>query len=113
MSSEPLDRPGAPEPPAGPATQSQGSTSVLERTQEEHAPGDEERYAHYVRKERITESAVFGKPVVALCGKIWTPTRNPDRFPICPTCKAIYEQMGKQGSGWPFGPDVPGSGSDK
>ncbi|MGO1857920.1 DUF3039 domain-containing protein, partial [Ancrocorticia populi] len=39
-----------------------GSTELLERTEEQRAPGDEERYAHYVRKERITESAVEGQP---------------------------------------------------
>jgi hypothetical protein len=83
---------------------------VLERVREQRDPGDEERYAHYVRKDKITESAVLGRPVVALCGKVWTPSRNPDRFPVCPTCKAIRDRLGSQGSGWPFGPDVPGNG---
>lgn len=87
-----------------------GSTELLERTEEQRAPGDEERYAHYVRKERITESAVEGQPVVALCGKVWTPTRNPDKFPVCPTCKEIYNQMKNGGQGWPFDSGVPGSG---
>jgi uncharacterized C2H2 Zn-finger protein len=31
--------------------------------------------------------------VKALCGKMWVPTRDPDRFPICPNCKDIYEKM--------------------
>ena len=109
MSTSLPEPPSAPGAPGGPETAQSAGTDLLERTEEQHAPGDEERFAHYVRKERITESAIEGKPVVALCGKIWTPTRNPDRFPICPTCKAIFEQMGKGGSGWPFGPDVPGS----
>lgn len=56
-------------------------------------PGDHERYSHYVRKEKIVESAVTGKPVRALCGKKWLPNRNPDKFPICPACKAVYEKM--------------------
>lgn len=55
--------------------------------------GDHDRFAHYVRKNRIVESAVEGSAVVALCGKKWVPTRNPDRYPICPTCREIYEQM--------------------
>lgn len=58
-----------------------------------HEPGDHERFAHYVRKDKIVESAVTGKPVKALCGKKWTPGRNPDKFPVCPTCKEIYEKM--------------------
>ena len=32
-------------------------------------PGDHERFSHYVRKEKIMESALTGEPVVALCGK--------------------------------------------
>ena len=92
------------------ATETGGSTELLERTEEQRAPGYEERYAHYVRKERITESAVMGQPVVALCGKVWTPTRNPDKFPVCPTCKEIYAQMKNGGQGWPFDSGVPGSG---
>ncbi|MCF2707148.1 DUF3039 domain-containing protein [Arcanobacterium haemolyticum] len=109
MSTLPPEPPSTPGYPAGPETSQSLGTDVLERTEERKAPGDDERYAHYVRKDRITESAVLGQPVVALCGKVWTPTRNPDRYPVCPICKEIFAQMGKGGSGWPFGPDVPGS----
>ena len=30
--------------------------------------GDHERFAHYVLKDKIVDSAVLGTPVVALCG---------------------------------------------
>ena len=104
-----LGEPDAPSAPGAPGLAPSSTTSVLEETREEHSPGDEERYAHYVRKEKITRSLIEGGPVVALCGKVWTPVRNPDKFPICPTCKAIYEGM-KQGGSWPFGGDVPSQG---
>jgi hypothetical protein len=55
--------------------------------------GDHDKFSHYVKKEKIVESAVTGKPVRALCGKKWTPNSNPERFPVCPTCKEIYESM--------------------
>ena len=89
--SEPLP-PTSPEPDR---LSSAGSTGVLERpeTREEAAPGDAERYAHYVKKEKVTAAAVSGGPVVALCGKVWTPTRDPSKFPVCPVCKEIYEGM--------------------
>lgn len=58
-----------------------------------HDDGDRERFAHYVQKDKITESAVTGAPVIALCGKVWVPTRDPKRFPVCPECKKIYEEM--------------------
>ncbi|GAA2597451.1 DUF3039 domain-containing protein [Actinomadura fulvescens] len=58
-----------------------------------HGDGDHERFAHYVKKAKITESAVSGTPVVALCGKIWVPNRDPKKYPVCPECKEIYESM--------------------
>ncbi len=78
--------------PGGPST----STALLEREQVEERlaePGDHERFAHYVRKEKILESAMSGDPVVALCGKVWVPGRDPSKFPVCPTCKEIYEGL--------------------
>jgi hypothetical protein len=53
--------------------------------------GDHERFAHYVLKDRIVESVVTGTPVVALCGKVWVPSRDPARFPVCPECKRLLE----------------------
>ena len=76
-----------------------GGTDVLDREleklleEESLDPGDHDRFAHYVKKEQILESAVTGKPVKALCGKKWTPGRDPDKFPVCPTCREIYERM--------------------
>ena len=39
------------------------------------------------------ESALSGEPVIALCGKVWTPGRDPQRFPVCPECKEIYQGL--------------------
>ena len=77
----------------------QGGLATLDRELEELIreeniePGDHERFSHYVKKEKILESAITGKPVRALCGKKWTPGRDPEKFPICPTCKEIYESL--------------------
>ena len=62
-------------------------------------PGDHERYSHYVRKDKVVESAVMGNPVVALCGKVWIPSRDPEKFPVCPECKDVYEQMKRNEEG--------------
>ena len=56
-------------------------------------PGDAEKFSHYVKKEKILESAMTGLPVRALCGKMWTPSRDPEKFPVCPECKDVYESM--------------------
>jgi hypothetical protein len=71
----------------------EGGVIVDERVEEQVEPGDHERFAHYVKKEKIVESAVMGAPVVALCGKVWIPNRDPGKFPVCPQCKAIFEGL--------------------
>lgn len=84
---------------ADPGTPGGGATGTLDRElqelieSEQIEPGDHERFSHYVPKDKIVESAITGKPVRALCGKKWTPTRDPEKFPICPACKVIYEGM--------------------
>ena len=76
-----------------------GGTDTLEReleellNKEQLEDGDHERFAHYVQKEKILESALTGKPVIALCGKVWVPGRDPEKFPVCPDCKKIYDKM--------------------
>jgi hypothetical protein len=74
-------------------------TQPLERTITEksidYQSGDHERYSHYVNKNKIVESAVMGNAVEALCGKVWIPSRDPQKFPVCPTCQEIYEALKK------------------
>lgn len=68
-------------------------TLLEEQTQTSHDDGDHERFSHYVRKDKIVESAVTGAPVIALCGKVWVPNRDPQKFPVCPDCKKIYDKL--------------------
>ncbi|MGH3328700.1 MAG: DUF3039 domain-containing protein [Streptomycetales bacterium] len=72
-------------------------TVVEERPQVTPGDGDHERFAHFVQKEKILESAMTGDPVIALCGKVWVPGRDPQRFPVCPACREIYEQFPSEG----------------
>jgi len=77
----------------------EGGTDVLDRElqqllkEEQIDEGDHDRYSHYVKKDKIMKSALSGKPVIALCGKVWVPGRDPEKFPVCPTCKEIYEKL--------------------
>lgn len=79
----------------------EGGLLVEEKTEQQVQAGDHERFAHYVKKDKIVESAVLGGAVVALCGKVWVPSRDPKKFPVCPECKEIYEGMpeGSNGQG--------------
>ena len=61
-----------------------GTGTLVEPTpQVSHGDGDHERFAHYVQKDKIMESALSGSPVVALCGKVWVPGRDPKKYPVC------------------------------
>ena len=70
-------------------------TDLLERTDTTTTTttddGEHDKFSHYVRKTAILESQVNGIPARALCGKVWTPTSDPEKYGICPTCKEIYE----------------------
>jgi hypothetical protein len=55
--------------------------------------GDHERFAHIIRKQDEMRGYVEGKPVVALCGKRWVPSRDPQRFPVCPTCQEVLASL--------------------
>jgi hypothetical protein len=63
------------------------------RTRPTTEDGDHERFSHYVPKDKLTDAMVNGTPVIALCGKVWVPSRDPQRFPVCPECKEIWDSL--------------------
>jgi hypothetical protein len=75
------------------------STETLVRPQEttdETTDDDTPKVFHYVKKNKIAESAVMGTHVVALCGETFPVTRSAKPgSPVCPDCKKIYDQMRK------------------
>jgi hypothetical protein len=73
---------------------SPGSQTVEDtRTRPSTDDGDHERFSHYVPKNKLTDAMVNGTPVIALCGKVWVPSRDPQRYPVCPECKKIWESL--------------------
>ena len=68
-----------------------GSTEELTRSFTED--GDHERFAHYAPKDEVMQALVEGSPIVALCGKVWVPHRDPARYPVCPTCEEIFSGL--------------------
>lgn len=69
------------------------TTKVATKPRLSDGEGDHDRFAHYVRKADIVRSNVEGVPVIALCGKKWIPNRDPERYPVCPTCKEMMAQL--------------------
>lgn len=87
-----------------PGAQPDSGVGVLERTEtEKQRPGDGDHYAHYVPAHRLTASRLTGQPVVALCGKVWVPTREAHNHPVCPRCVEIKKELDRNGGpAWPF-----------
>lgn len=54
---------------------------------------DPDKLAHYANKNQITEAHVMGTPIVALCGYVWVPSRDPQKLPVCPACAEVYETL--------------------
>ena len=84
------------------------ATTVTAPTEVE--PDDHERFSHIVLEgygqsddefvklgPSVMEGIVYGTPVTALCGKVWVPNRDPNRYPLCPTCKEVVDR-----NGWPL-----------
>lgn len=65
--------------------------------------GDHDRFAHYVwgknPKAMVTESMVTGVPIRALCGKKWVPSRDGSKYPVCPDCQRVKNQLQGGGGG--------------
>jgi len=76
----------------------EGDTDLLTRPELQDDDGGHDRFAHYVKKEKVVESAVTGKAVRALCGKKWIPSRDPEKYPVCPVCKEIYDGLKNKAS---------------
>lgn len=69
----------------------QGTSEALDTDLEEE--DEDGRMSHYVRREDVLRSAVEGIPAIALCGKKWFPTRDPDKYPLCPKCKEMMDLL--------------------
>lgn len=59
--------------------------------------GDHDRFSHYVDKAELTRGLIEGTPVTALCGKRWVPSRDPERYPVCPRCRELKGRLGNIG----------------
>ncbi len=78
---------------AQPRVRTLADERTAERTDERLEEGDHDRFSHYVEKAKLTDAMVMGTPVIALCGKVWVPSRNPEKYPVCPDCKKVFEGL--------------------
>lgn len=69
------------------------NSAVLEDTRQGLQDEDENKVAHYAESASVTEGYVLGTPVVAICGEVFVPSRDPKKLPLCPICKKIAEAL--------------------
>ncbi len=85
----------------------QETRTTLEETPLRVDEGDHERFTHIVLEgwtpkkgdfvpvgNSVVEGMINATPVKALCGKVWVPGRDPQRYPLCPTCKERAATLG-------------------
>jgi hypothetical protein len=85
----------------------QPETEVIVHSTTQLDEGDHERFKHLVLEgytpkdgefvalgNSVVAGMVNATPVRALCGKLWIPGRDPQKYPLCPTCKEIAESIG-------------------
>lgn len=78
-------------------------TSPVPTTDDE----DHERFTHIVLEgytpekgefvalgNSVVEGMINATPVTALCGKVWVPGRDPEKYPLCPTCREVAATLG-------------------
>jgi len=68
-------------------------SDLLELTDLDLDEDNEERLAHYAESSEVTEGYIMGTPVIALCGKVFVPSRDPEKLRVCPICKKIVEAL--------------------
>ena len=67
---------------------------------------DDPHHTHIVKRQPgetrpmevvVLEARINGTPLVALCGYTWVPTRDPNKHPLCETCKKMARRLGSAG----------------
>jgi hypothetical protein len=69
---------------------------ILENTYLDLEDLDEDlnkRLAHYAESASVTAGYVLGTPVRAICGKLFVPSRDPKKFPLCSICKEVADAL--------------------
>lgn len=70
------------------------NSPTLETTPDQlNTESDTPEYAHYAESASVTEGYIMGTPVIALCGKIFIPSKDPKKLKVCPPCKELAEAL--------------------
>jgi hypothetical protein len=53
---------------------------------------EEPNVAHLAEKGSVMEGYITGSTVKALCGFVFVPSRDPERYPLCQPCVDVFEK---------------------
>lgn len=59
---------------------------------DEPGTGSPDDRSHYCLKREIARAAIEGGRVMSLCGVMFEPVRDPERFPVCEDCARILQE---------------------
>ncbi|MFZ0013149.1 MAG: DUF3039 domain-containing protein [Acidimicrobiia bacterium] len=65
---------------------SEPDTRTVSRSRPRTSTGDDEGQAHIVMKGDQMRGYLTGEAIMALCGKVWVPSRDYRGLPVCPVC---------------------------
>jgi hypothetical protein len=68
------------------------ATDLMVRPSDPELDGDN-RLSHIGRKDDIMMAYVEGTPIEALCGHVFVPSRDPDRYPKCQKCLDVLKAI--------------------
>lgn len=66
---------------------------VEETNKLDQESSDHDRFTHYFKNSDVEKAVFTGTPATALCGKKSIPMGEAAKYPVCPTCKEIYETL--------------------
>lgn len=58
---------------------------------------EEPTVSHLITKQDALNGYINGVPITAVCGHVFVPTRDPDKFPLCQKCVEIAKSMFQDG----------------
>lgn len=69
------------------------SAALLERPVTGGVDVDEPSIAHIGRAGDVNRAYITGEEITALCGERFIPTRDPQRYPVCESCKHFHMKL--------------------
>lgn len=67
--------------------------TVTEAHVDEVQQTDSPQISHLIAKKDWHKAYILGSAIQALCGKVWVPSRDPEKYPLCEMCADLYEKM--------------------